>query len=49
MVATTILLSGLLAVIAGIVVLVWRESLNVAVGLYLILFGILRLLETFLP
>ncbi len=42
MIAITITLSALLAIIAGIIIIVWKRSLNWVVGLYLILFGILQ-------
>lgn len=36
-------ISGVLAIIFGIIILVWPRSLNIAVGLYLLISGILQL------
>lgn len=38
----SIAISGILAILAGIIVLVWRRSLNIVIGLYLILIGVLQ-------
>lgn len=40
-------LSAILAILAGIVVLVWPKSLNVAVGLWLLISGILQLVAQY--
>ncbi len=44
MVAISLTISAVLAIILGIIVLVFPKILRWAVGLYLILFGILQLL-----
>jgi uncharacterized membrane protein HdeD (DUF308 family) len=44
MVSLTITLSAVLAIIVGLLVLVFPKLLRVALGLYLIIVGILRLL-----
>ena len=38
-------LSAILAILAGILVLIWPKALRLGVGIYLILIGILRLIE----
>ena len=40
-------LSAILAVLAGIVILIWPKSLNVAVGLWLLISGILQLIAQY--
>lgn len=42
---TTTLLGGILALIAGIVILIWPRALNVAVGLYLLIIGVIQTLS----
>ena len=48
MVAITITLSAILAILAGIIILIWPKSLNYAIAIYLILVGILQLLSGYL-
>lgn len=38
-------LNAILAVLAGILILIWPQSLSIAVGLWLIIYGILYLLD----
>lgn len=45
MVSVTLTISAILAIIAGILVLAWPKLLRVAIGLYLIIIGILQLLN----
>lgn len=42
-VITIALLSGVLAIIVGILILIWPKILNYAIGIYLILIGLLQL------
>jgi uncharacterized membrane protein HdeD (DUF308 family) len=42
--APTFVISGILAIIIGIVVLIFPKSLNYAVALYLIIAGILQII-----
>jgi len=37
-------ISGVLAVVLGLVILVWPKSLNLAVAIYLIIAGILQII-----
>lgn len=48
MVAISLTISAVLAIILGIVVLVFPKLLRWAVGLYLIVFGILQLTGSFI-
>jgi uncharacterized membrane protein HdeD (DUF308 family) len=45
MVSLVLTLSAILSIIVGILVLVWPKFLRVAVGLYLLIFGVLQLLN----
>jgi hypothetical protein len=45
MVLLTVTVAAILTVIAGMIVLIWPKSLNIAVGLWLIITGFLRLIE----
>ena len=45
--AVTGLISAILAIIFGIVILVWPRALNVIVALYLLLIGVLGLITYF--
>ncbi|MEK6858655.1 MAG: DUF3096 domain-containing protein [Nanoarchaeota archaeon] len=49
MVAISFVLSGLLALVLGILVLVFPRLLRWAIGLYLIVFGVLQLLGQYFP
>jgi len=49
MVAITITISAILAIIFGIIILVWPRALNVAVGLWLLIYGFLQILSTAYP
>jgi len=42
-------ISGVLAIILGIIILIWPKSLNLAIALYLIIIGILQLTSQYLP
>lgn len=39
----TLAIGGILAIIFGLIILIWPRSLNIAVGLYLIIVGIIQL------
>ncbi|MBS3072086.1 DUF3096 domain-containing protein [Candidatus Pacearchaeota archaeon] len=45
MAVITLTLSAILAIIFGIVILIWPRALNMAVALYLILFGVLQFFD----
>jgi len=45
MAALSLTLSGILAIIAGIIILIWPRALNIAIGLYLLIVGILTLFD----
>ncbi len=45
--AYSFVLSGILAIIAGIIVLIFPKALNIAVGLWLIITGVLSFLPSF--
>lgn len=47
MVATTIAVSGIFALIAGIIILVWPKSLNIVVGLWLLISGLLQITQAY--
>ncbi|MEK6926252.1 MAG: DUF3096 domain-containing protein [Nanoarchaeota archaeon] len=47
MVLISLVLSAILAILAGIVVLAWPKSLNIAVGLWLLISGILQLIAQY--
>jgi uncharacterized membrane protein HdeD (DUF308 family) len=47
MVLISLALSAILAILAGIVILIWPKSLNVAVGLWLLISGILQLIAQY--
>ncbi len=38
-------ISGVLAILVGLVILVWPKTLNIAVGLYLLVTGILQTVQ----
>ncbi len=40
-------ISGILAIIMGIIILIWPRSLNIAVAIYLIVVGIIQLIGGF--
>ena len=44
MVVITVAIAGILAILAGILVLVWPKILRFAIGFYLILWGILQMI-----
>ena len=48
MVAITLTLSAIFSIVFGIIVLVWKKSLNYAVGFWLLLNGLLQLLSPYL-
>jgi len=39
--------SAILAILAGVVILIWPKTLNVAVGLWLLISGILQLIAQY--
>lgn len=41
----SVTISAILAIIAGIIILIWPRALNLAVAIYLILIGIIGLLN----
>lgn len=43
----TILISAILALIIGIIILIWPKSLNLAIALWLIIYGVLSILSSF--
>ena len=45
MTTITLTLSAILAIIAGLLVLFWPKMFRLAIGAYLLLFGVLKLLE----
>ena len=45
MVSIALTLSAIMAIIVGILVLVWPKLLRLAIGLYLIVFGVLQLAQ----
>lgn len=47
MVFVSALVAAILAIIAGIVVLIWPRVLNLAVGIWLLLTGFLKLIELY--
>ncbi|MDO8459962.1 MAG: DUF3096 domain-containing protein [Nanoarchaeota archaeon] len=48
MVAITLTISAILALIFGIIILIWPKALNVIVAIYLIIIGILQLLGLYI-
>lgn len=47
MVAIVLTLSAIFSIVFGIIVLVWRRSLNYVVGFWLLLNGILQILSPY--
>jgi len=45
MASIVLTISAVLAIIVGILVLVWPRLLRVAIGIYLIFFGVMQLLQ----
>jgi uncharacterized membrane protein HdeD (DUF308 family) len=45
MVSVNLTISGVLAIIVGVLILIWPKILNIAVGLYLLIIGILNILN----
>ncbi|MBI5803482.1 DUF3096 domain-containing protein [Candidatus Pacearchaeota archaeon] len=45
MVVITLVIPAILALIAGFIILIWPKSLNLAVALWLIAYGVLSLLS----
>lgn len=45
--AFVLIISAILAIIAGILILIWPRILNIAIGLWLLIYGILQLLESY--
>jgi uncharacterized membrane protein HdeD (DUF308 family) len=43
----TIAISGAIALIAGIIVLVWPKSINYVIGLWLLITGLLQLIQAY--
>lgn len=46
-IAISAIIAAILTIIAGIVVLIWPRILNVAVGIWLLLTGFLKLIELY--
>ncbi|MBX4196506.1 DUF3096 domain-containing protein [Candidatus Pacearchaeota archaeon] len=42
-VTTSVTISAVLAIIVGIIILIWPKFLNIAVGIYLLIAGFLNL------
>lgn len=47
MVVVSALVAAILAIIAGIVVLIWPKVFNIAVGIWLLITGFLKLIELY--
>ncbi|MBI2631603.1 DUF3096 domain-containing protein [Candidatus Pacearchaeota archaeon] len=47
MVSVTLTISAILAVIFGLIILVWPKFLNIFVGLYLLITGMLQILNLY--
>jgi uncharacterized membrane protein HdeD (DUF308 family) len=45
MVSLSLTITAVLAILVGLIVLIWPKIINYAIGLYLIAFGILRLID----
>lgn len=45
LVITTVHISAILAIIIGILILIWPKILRIGVGVYLVLLGILQLIK----
>ncbi len=45
MAIVSITISAVLAIIVGLIILIWPKSLNIAVGLWLLITGILQLIQ----
>lgn len=45
MVSVTLTISAILAIVAGLMVLFWPKAFRIALGIYLLLFGILKIVE----
>ncbi|MFW5846698.1 MAG: DUF3096 domain-containing protein [Nanoarchaeota archaeon] len=41
----TFAISGIIALISGIIILVWPKSLNIVIGLWLLITGALQLIQ----
>jgi len=48
MAAISLAINGILALIFGLVILVWPKALNLTVALYLIIIGIVQLVQGFI-
>ena len=48
MVAIILTLSAIFSIVFGIIVLIWKKSLNYAVGFWLLLNGLLQILTPYL-
>ncbi len=45
MVSISLTISAILAIVVGLIVLIWPKVINYAIGFYLIAFGILKLIN----
>ena len=45
MASVTLTISAILAIVAGLLVLFWPKMIRIAIGIYLLLFGILNIVE----
>ena len=46
--AVALTISALLAIIVGIIIMIWPKIINYAIGIWLILYGVLQMLEGFM-
>ncbi len=49
MVLITITISAVLAIIFGLIILIWPKALNLAVAIWLLIYGILQLIGGYYP
>ncbi len=49
MVAITVTISAILAIILGIIILIWPKALNLAVAIWLIFYGLLQIVAGIYP
>ena len=49
MAVITLTLTAIFAIIFGLIILIWPKALNLAVGIWLLIYGILQLIGGFYP